>query len=118
VVGKNVGESALVGGPHLKGNSGDTTQRSSMAQNFFRHFFWVAHQQRAVLASHGIEMGARETGGQERFDIFLLSQGGQDAVTVFRQSKGYRATDFMPVTRIQLAEFVDFKKGELLWLPL
>jgi hypothetical protein len=24
----------------------------------------------------------------------------------------------VPVTRIQLAEFVDFMKGDLLWLPL
>ena len=36
---------------------------------------------------------ARPRLGQERFDIFLLSHRGQDAVTVFRQRKGCRAAD-------------------------
>ncbi len=31
--------------------------------------------------------------GQERFNIFVLSYGGQDAVTVFRERKGCRAAD-------------------------
>jgi hypothetical protein len=50
----------------------------------------------------------------------LLSHGGQDAVTVFRQGKvAARPIPLeVQVTRIQLAEFVDFTKGDLLWMPL
>ncbi len=41
---------------HLKGNSRDAAQGLTVPQNFFRHFFGVAHQQRAMLAAHGVEV--------------------------------------------------------------
>ena len=44
---------------HLKGNSRDAAQCFAVAQNFLHDFFGVAHQQRAVLAAHGVELSAR-----------------------------------------------------------
>jgi len=64
--------------------------RDSGPDNFHcrRDLTGIRHIQNDRL--DGSHNPARPRLGQERFDIFLLSHCGQDAITVFRQGKGCR----------------------------
>src|SRR6266567_1853506 len=62
---------------HLERDSRDAAQGFTVAQNFFRNFFGVAHQQRAVLAPPGVELST----GDGRPAAFLADASNGLGVT-------------------------------------